>query len=60
MSSPEVHMSSQAVSRLVMPSVDSPAISRPATPTLPSFSQSANVINITFNNYGVKGEAGEF
>ena len=34
----------------VTPSIEIPAISRPVTPTLPSFSQSANVINVTINN----------
>ncbi|CAB4440641.1 unnamed protein product [Rhizophagus irregularis] len=29
---------------------ESPTTSRPVTPTLPSFSQSANVINVTINN----------
>ncbi|UZO23409.1 uncharacterized protein OCT59_015749 [Rhizophagus irregularis] len=30
--------------------VETPNISRPVTPTIPSFSQSANVINVTINN----------
>ncbi|GBC06555.1 hypothetical protein RclHR1_06910002 [Rhizophagus clarus] len=43
---------SPPVSRPVMPSVEGSAISRPTTPTLPSFSQSANVINVTINYSG--------
>ncbi|GES89162.1 hypothetical protein GLOIN_2v1488880 [Rhizophagus clarus] len=39
------------VSRPVMPSVEASTSSRPTTPTLPSFSQSVNVINITINNH---------
>lgn len=39
-------------SRPVTPSIDeSPVVSRPVTPTPPSFSQNANVINVTIN-YG--------
>ncbi|CAG8646037.1 1259_t:CDS:2, partial [Acaulospora morrowiae] len=34
---------------------ESPTISRPVTPTIPSFSQSANVINVTIN-YGGSSE----
>ena len=30
--------------------VEASAVSRPTTPTLPSFSQSAKVINVTINN----------
>ncbi|RIA84155.1 hypothetical protein C1645_880096 [Glomus cerebriforme] len=41
---------SPPASRPVTPSVETSAVSRPATPTLPSFSQSANVINVTINN----------
>ena len=37
-------------SRPVTPSVEASAVSRPTTPTLPSFSQSAKVINVTINN----------
>ena len=38
-------------SRPVTPSIETPVVSRPVTPTLPSFSQNANVINVTIN-YG--------
>ena len=38
-------------SRSVTPSNETPVVSRPVTPTLPSFSQNANVINVTIN-YG--------
>ena len=37
-------------SRPVTPSMEASAVSRPTTPTLPSFSQSAKVINVTINN----------
>src|SRR5207237_5540848 len=40
-------------SRPVTPSTETPVVSRPVTPTIPSFSQNANVINVTIN-YGVK------
>ncbi|UZO12605.1 uncharacterized protein OCT59_004133 [Rhizophagus irregularis] len=36
--------------------VETPNISRPITPTLPSFSQNANVINVTFNYGGAQTE----
>jgi len=40
-------------SRPVTPSTETPVVSRPVTPTLLSFSQSANIINVTINNnYG--------
>ncbi|RIA82949.1 hypothetical protein C1645_834543 [Glomus cerebriforme] len=42
----------------VTPSIESPVVSRPVTPTLPAFSQSANVINVTIN-YGGKGKSSE-
>ncbi|GES84614.1 hypothetical protein GLOIN_2v1488880 [Rhizophagus clarus] len=38
-------------SRPVTPSVEASVVSRPITSTLPSFSQNANIINITIN-YG--------
>ncbi|GBB83676.1 hypothetical protein RclHR1_10370013 [Rhizophagus clarus] len=41
---------SPPVSRPVTPSVKTSTSSRPTTPTLPSFSQSVNIINITINN----------
>ncbi|CAG8599013.1 877_t:CDS:2, partial [Ambispora gerdemannii] len=36
--------------------VETPNISRPVTPTLPSFSQNVNVINVTFNYGGAQIE----
>ncbi|CAG8747909.1 2866_t:CDS:1, partial [Funneliformis caledonium] len=46
-SSEEIYMKS----RPTTPSTAEPhTTSRPVTPTLPSFSQSANVINVTINN----------
>ncbi|CAB4446474.1 unnamed protein product [Rhizophagus irregularis] len=45
-------------SRPVTPSIEIPVVSRPVTPTLSSFSQSANVINVTIN-YGSKGSSSE-
>ena len=48
---------SPPASRPVTPSVEASAVSRPTTPTLPSFSQSANVINVTIN-YGGDGSKG--
>ncbi|CAB4446498.1 unnamed protein product [Rhizophagus irregularis] len=45
-------------SRPVTPSTEIPVVSRPVTPTLSSFSQSANVINVTIN-YGSKGSSSE-
>src|SRR2546421_9325197 len=48
---------SPPASRPVTPSVEASAVSRPTTPTLPSFLQSANVINVTIN-YGGDGSKG--
>ncbi|CAB4485462.1 hypothetical protein RhiirA1_499949 [Rhizophagus irregularis] len=45
-------------SRPVTPSTETPVVSRPVTPTIPSFSQNANVINVTIN-YGGKGSSSE-
>ncbi|UZN99881.1 uncharacterized protein OCT59_001146 [Rhizophagus irregularis] len=45
-------------SRPVTPSIETPVVSRPVTPTIPSFSQNANVINVTIN-YGGKGSSSE-
>ncbi|PKB95479.1 hypothetical protein RhiirA5_436638 [Rhizophagus irregularis] len=41
--------------RSVMPSTETSVVSRPVTSTLPSFSQSVNVINVTIN-YGGKSD----
>ncbi|CAB4374877.1 unnamed protein product [Rhizophagus irregularis] len=46
----DLFKTSPPTSRPVMPSVEASAISRLVTSTLPSFSQSANVINVTINN----------
>ncbi|RIA79120.1 hypothetical protein C1645_882821 [Glomus cerebriforme] len=43
-------------SRPVTPSIETPVVSRPVTPTLPSFSQNANVINVTINYGGAREE----
>src|SRR6266480_3612561 len=43
-------------SRSVTPSIETPVVSRPVTPTLPSFSQNANVINVTINYGGAREE----
>jgi len=53
----DLFKTSSPVSRPVTPSVEASAVSRPTTPTLPSFSQSANVINVTIN-YGGDGSKG--
>ncbi|RIA83164.1 hypothetical protein C1645_880665 [Glomus cerebriforme] len=45
-------------SRPVTPSIETPVVSRPVTLTIPSFSQNANVINVTIN-YGSKGSSSE-
>ena len=42
---------SLVTSRPVTPTIETPNNSRPVTPTIPSFSQNANVINVTIN-YG--------
>ncbi|GES87627.1 hypothetical protein GLOIN_2v1571918 [Rhizophagus clarus] len=54
--SPAIGASGKSSSLTTSNPVETPNISRPITPTLPSFSQNANVINVTFNYGGVQTE----
>ncbi|CAB4433883.1 unnamed protein product [Rhizophagus irregularis] len=54
--SPAIGASGKSSSLTTSNPVETPNISRPVTPTLFSFSQNANVINVTFNYGGVQTE----
>src|SRR3954452_11396758 len=52
--------SSLATSRSVTSTVETPNISRPVTPTIPYFSQNADVINVTIYYGGRSDEQQEY